>query len=82
MRIQNHLRKMGLARDSLKALQRAELVDIEVVQPNFDERVADGRLSDEGLPLPESVRYIERLVRSIPKTQNVVFSLQSSVFGL
>ena len=69
MRIQNHLRKMGLARDSLKALQRAELVDIEVVQPNFDERVADGRLSDEGLPLPESVRYIERLVRSLPKAR-------------
>ena len=69
MRIQNHLRKMGLARDALKALQRAEVVDIEVVQPNFDERVADGRLSDEGLPLPESVRYIERLVRSIPRTR-------------
>ena len=48
MRIQNHLRKMGLARDSLKALQHAELADIEVVQPNFDESVADGRLSDEG----------------------------------
>jgi hypothetical protein len=70
MRIQNHLRKMGLARDSLEALQRAELLDIEVAQPDFDEGVADGRLSDEGLPLPEAVRYIERLVRSIPKTQS------------
>jgi predicted acylesterase/phospholipase RssA len=69
MRIQNHLRKMGLARESLKALQEMELVDIEVVQPNFDVRVADGRLSDEGLPLPEAVRYIERLVRSIPNTR-------------
>ena len=69
MRIQNHLRKMGLARDSLKALQHAELVDIEVVQPNFDASVADGRLSDEGLPLPEAVRYIEQLVRSIPRTR-------------
>jgi predicted acylesterase/phospholipase RssA len=70
MRIQNHLRKMGLARDSLKALQHAELADIEVVQPNFDPSVADGRLSDEGLPLPEAVRYIEQLVRSIPKARS------------
>ncbi len=69
MRIQDHLRKMGLARESLKALRDTELVDIDVVQPNFDEKVADGRLSDEGLPLPESVRYIERLVRSIPRAR-------------
>ncbi|HEY6508581.1 MAG TPA: patatin-like phospholipase family protein [Vicinamibacterales bacterium] len=67
MRIQNHLRKMGLAREALKALQDTESMEIEIVRPDFDKSVADGLLSDEGLPLPNSVRYLERLVRSLPR---------------
>jgi hypothetical protein len=67
LRIQNHLRKMGLAREALKGLQRRDKMPIRVVPPDWDTRAADGSLSDEGLPRPEAVRYLERLVRSLPK---------------
>ena len=40
---------------------------IAVVPPDWDAGAADGRLSDEGLPLPDAVRYMERLVQSLPK---------------
>ncbi len=67
LRIQNHLRKMGLAREALKGLQAREGMPIAVVPPEWDEGAIDGRLSDEGLPLPAAVRYLERLVRSLPR---------------
>ena len=58
---------MGLARDSRKAL-RTGAGAIDVVQPNFDEIVADGAVGRRA-PMPEAVRYIEQLVRSIPRTR-------------
>ena len=67
MRVQSHLRKMGLAREALKSIQDTQSMEIEIVRPDFDKSVADGLLSDEGLPLPLSVRYLERLVRSLPR---------------
>jgi hypothetical protein len=67
LRIQNHLRKMGLARETLKGLQTREGLPIAVVPPEWDAAMADGRLSDEGLPLPDAVRYLERLVQSLPR---------------
>jgi len=67
LRIQNHMRKMGLAREALKGFQAREKTPIVVVAPDWDPRTADGRLSDEGLPLPESARYLERIVQSLPK---------------
>jgi hypothetical protein len=67
LRIQNHVRKMGLAREALKGLQAREGMPIAVVAPDWDPGAADGRLSDEGLPLPDAVRYVERLVQSLPK---------------
>ena len=42
-------------------------MEIQIVPPDFDKTVADGQSSDEGLPLPNSVRYLERLVRSLPR---------------
>ena len=62
LRIQGHLRKMGLAREALKGLQTRDGMPIAVVPPDWDEIMVDGRLSDEGLPLPDAVRYMERLV--------------------
>jgi hypothetical protein len=67
LRIQNHLRKMGLARETLKRLQARDGAPIVMVRPDWDQASADGRLSDEGLPLPDAVRYLERLVQSLPK---------------
>ena len=61
------MRKMGLAREALKGFQAREKTPIVVVAPDWDPRTADGRLSDEGLPLPESARYLERIVQSLPK---------------
>ena len=67
LRIQNHLRKMGLAREALKALQRDTGVRIVPSATPFDERAADGSASDEGLPLAGAVQALQRLTRSLPE---------------
>jgi hypothetical protein len=67
LRIQNHLRKMGIAREALKSLQREIGVRVVVAHPQFDASVADGKLSDEGLPLGDWVQALQRLARSLPE---------------
>jgi len=65
MRIQNHLRKMGVARESLLALKRTH--ELTVDQPPFDLAVANGKLSDEGLPIGDAIRRLRGIVRSLPR---------------
>ena len=67
MRIQNHLRKMGLARDALIAL-RAKLggVAIEVVEPLFDQTEVARNASDEALPTDDAIKRLRAIIRSLP----------------
>jgi hypothetical protein len=67
MRIQNHLRKMGLARDALLSLRRTLGVELLVSDPRFDPRVADGKASDEALPTPRAVAQLRAIIRSLPR---------------
>jgi hypothetical protein len=65
MRIQNHLRKMGVARESLLALKRTH--ELVVGEPEFDSTLADGKASDEALPIGDAVRRLRTIVRSLPR---------------
>jgi hypothetical protein len=67
MRIQNHLRKMGLARDALVSLRRTLGVELVVADPLFDSSVADGKASDEALPSPAALARLRGIVRSLPR---------------
>jgi hypothetical protein len=66
MRIQNHLRKMGLARDALLALRDDLGVVIKVTEPLFDQGKLDRNASDEALPTEESVKRLRAIIRSLP----------------
>ena len=67
IRIQNHLRKMGLARDALMALRSAVgVVAIEVAEPLFDEKELSRNASDEALPTDDAARRLRSIVRSLP----------------
>ncbi|HEV8397252.1 MAG TPA: patatin-like phospholipase family protein [Vicinamibacterales bacterium] len=66
MRIQNHLRKMGLARDALLALRSAFGVAIEVAEPLFDQKELKGNASDEALPTEDAVKRLRAIIRSLP----------------
>lgn len=67
MRIQHHMRKMGLARAALVQLLRWSGANLVVAEPMFDSSVVDGGPSDEGLPLPNSVARLRGIVRSLPR---------------
>jgi hypothetical protein len=75
MRIQNHLRKMGLAREALLALRRALGVDVYVADAAIDTTVADGKASDEGLPSDDALKQLRRIVRSLPARNSARVSL-------
>ena len=66
MRIQNHLRKMGLARDALVSLRRTFGVELVVADAQFDATVAEGNASDEALPLPDALARLRGIVRTLP----------------
>ena len=66
MRIQNHLRKMGLAREALRALRETHDAEIEMGEAKFDATVADGKASDEGLPSVAGLQQLRTIVRSLP----------------
>jgi len=66
MRIQNHLRKMGLARDALMALRAGMGVAIDVAEPLFDQNELDRNASDEALPTDEAIKRLRAIIRSLP----------------
>ena len=66
MRIQNHVRKMGLARDALIALRRELAVPIDVTEPLFDEEQLEQNASDEALPTEDAVKRLRAIIRSLP----------------
>jgi predicted acylesterase/phospholipase RssA len=66
MRIQNHLRKMGLARDALLALRRDLGVAIDVAAPRFNVKELDQNASDEALPTDDAVKRLRAIIRSLP----------------
>ena len=66
MRIQNHLRKMGLARDALLALRRDLGVAIDVAAPQFNVEELDQNSSDEALPTDDAVKRLRAIIRSLP----------------
>ena len=66
MRIQNHLRKMGVARDALVSLRRTLGVELLVGDPLFDPAVADGSASDEALPSADGLARLRGIIRSLP----------------
>jgi hypothetical protein len=66
MRIQNHLRKMGLARDALLALRSELSVAIDVAEPLFDAGEMDFDASDEALPTEDAVKRLRAIIRSLP----------------
>jgi hypothetical protein len=67
MRIQNHLRKMGLAREALKALRsNLHVKALDVVEPLFDENQLSRDASDEALPTDDAVKRLRAIIRSLP----------------
>jgi len=66
MRIQNHLRKMGLARDALLALRSGMGVTVDVAEPLFDQNELDRNASDEALPTDEAIKRLRAIIRSLP----------------
>jgi len=67
MRVQNHLRKMGLARDALLSLRRTFGVEVAVADVLFDPTVADGTPSDEALPTAAALAQLRGIIRSLPR---------------
>ena len=67
MRVQNHLRKMGVARDALKALREDLRVGIEVAAPEFDAEELDQSASDEALPTEDAFKRLRGIIRSLPQ---------------
>ena len=70
MRIQNHLRKMGLARAAIEMIALPEPrgwgMTLEVVMP--DARRAGGNVAlDEALPSPAWAADVQRIVKSLPR---------------
>ncbi|HZI80988.1 MAG TPA: patatin-like phospholipase family protein [Vicinamibacterales bacterium] len=66
MRIQNHLRKMGLARDALMAIRTDLQVALDVPAPDFDPGALDQSASDEALPTEDAVNRLRAIIRSLP----------------
>jgi hypothetical protein len=71
MRIQNHLRKMGLARAALRMIGGAPPsgwgLTIDVVVPAAGPADHSGVALAEAIPTPESARRVQRIVRSLPR---------------
>ena len=65
MRIQNHLRKMGLARDALVELRRTLNADIDVSEPLFARAALDQTASDEALPTDDAAKRLRTIIRSL-----------------
>ena len=73
IRIQNHLRKMGIAREALLAVKKT--YELSVQEPKFEAKgVADGKASDEGLPSEDARRRLDAIVRSLPRVARNVTS--------
>jgi hypothetical protein len=70
MRIQNHLRKMGLARDALKVLRNNLRenpgVELEVPAPTVKKSRRQFNSLDEALPTDDAVKQLRAIIRSLP----------------
>jgi len=71
MRIQNHLRKMGLARAALRMIGGSPPsgwgLTIDVVVPPAGPMDHSGVALAEAIPTPDSARHVLRIVRSLPR---------------
>jgi hypothetical protein len=76
MRIQNHLRKMGLARAALAVIVSSDdpgwNMDLEVAASTPAAAVGDGATMDEALPSDASLVRVQRIVRSLPRRHAAV----------
>ena len=70
MRIQNHLRKMGLARQALAMIVAAPPkgwgMTIDVPAPAHRPAESEGVAMDEALPTPDAIRRVKRIIQSVP----------------
>ncbi|MGE3177373.1 MAG: hypothetical protein AB7O32_07875, partial [Vicinamibacterales bacterium] len=70
MRIQNHLRKMGLARQALAMITgappRGWNMSIEVATPATTPSASEGVALDEALPTPDAIRRVKRIIQTLP----------------
>jgi hypothetical protein len=75
MRIQNHLRKMGLARAALGMIENAPPegwgMTLDVMEPDVPTTPSDGVSTDEALPSPASTLRVQRIVKSLPRSASV-----------
>ncbi|MGE3509517.1 MAG: patatin-like phospholipase family protein [Vicinamibacterales bacterium] len=73
MRVQNHLRKMGLARAALSmvALEppRGWGLTIDVHGPTCEPDQTGGVAMDEAVPTPTTLVSVQRIVRSLPREE-------------
>ena len=71
MRIQNHLRKMGLARAALGMISmeapKGWGLTLKVISPGLAPAESSGVAMDEALPSPSSALRVQRIVRSLPR---------------
>jgi hypothetical protein len=74
MRIQNHLRKMGLAREALKSLRRnlraAPGVEMMIATAPVDPRKRLFNSLDEALPTGDGVKQLRAILRSLPQDES------------
>ena len=72
MRIQNHLRKMGLARAALAMIATGAPagwgLTLDVVVPAAAPARSSGVAMDEALPTPATALRVQRIVKSLPRT--------------
>jgi hypothetical protein len=72
MRIQNHLRKMGLARAALGMIENAPPegwgMTLDVMEPDVPTTPSGGVSTDEALPSPASALRVQRIVKSLPRS--------------
>ena len=72
LRIQNHLRKMGLARAALAMIStrppRGWGMELNVLTPAPATAESSGVAMDEAVPTPATALRVRRIVKSLPRT--------------
>jgi hypothetical protein len=72
IRVQNHLRKMGLARAALAMIAMPAPqgwgLTLEVVTPGAAPAESSGVAMDEAIPTPATALEVQRIVKSLPRT--------------
>jgi hypothetical protein len=83
IRIQNHLRKMGLARAALGMIEQATPegwgMTLDVAEPEVPTTPSDGVSTNEALPSPASALRVQRIVKSLPRSAASARNARTSV---